>query len=146
MFEIKIDVHYGRAHHGNFEGHILTTGMTGPKVQFTFSEEFDDLKKTAFVRGSGVEVQLPVAEDDTILVPEECLTVPGGLLQIGVYATNELTGYNKAVRIPTTWADVGIIYPGIKPSGDIFMEKEEGEDETIIVEEETDEGINDLYG
>jgi hypothetical protein len=132
---IEIEVSNGYAHHGNFDGEVLTTDRSGLKVHFNFSNDFDSLKKTALVSGSGVLVETPVEEDDTILVPDECLTVPGGLLKIGVYATNELTGFGKAVRLPTMWADAGIIYKGTWD-----------EDDTIIVEEEEYTVINDLCG
>jgi hypothetical protein len=109
----------------------VTTGMVGLQVHFNFSEEFDALKKTALVSGSGVFVEVPVAEDDTILVPTECLAEPGGLVKIGIYATNNLASFGKAVRLPTTWADAGIIYQGTFP---------------IALQEDEDEVKNELSG
>jgi hypothetical protein len=128
---IEIEVSNGYAHHGNFDGEVLTTDRSGLKVHFNFSNDFDSLKKTAFVSGSGVLVEVPVAEDDTILVPTECLAEPGGLVKIGIYATNNLASFGKAVRLPTTWADAGIIYQGTFP---------------IALQEDEDEVKNELSG
>lgn len=53
------------------------------KAEFSFSEEWDGMTKTAFFRGADGENHPKLLEDDTCTVPAEALTAPG---RVGVNA------------------------------------------------------------
>lgn len=91
----------------------ITTGMVGLRAEFTFSEDWDGLKKTAVCAGSGVAKDVLVIQD-AITVPPECLTDPASDLKIGLYGTNS-TGN---IVIPTVYAYCGRLFRGADPSGD----------------------------
>lgn len=91
----------------------ITTGMVGLRAEFTFSEDWDGLKKTAVCAGSGVAKDVMVIQD-AITVPPECLTDPASDLKIGLYGTNS-TGN---IVIPTVYAYCGRLFRGADPSGD----------------------------
>lgn len=91
----------------------ITTGMVGLRAEFTFSEDWDGLQKTAVCAGSGVAKDVLVIQD-AITVPPECLTDPASELKIGLYGTNS-TGN---IVIPTVYAYCGRLFRGADPSGD----------------------------
>ena len=52
------------------------------KAEFSFSEEWDGMTKTAFFRGADGENHPKLLEDDTCTVPAEALTAPGRGIRI----------------------------------------------------------------
>ena len=95
------------------EPQLLTVGMVGAEVEFSFDEPWDTLTKCA-VFTDGMETRDAVVKENRCTIPYEVLTLGGRVLCVGVYGTNE-TG---DVVIPTVYADVGMIRPGADPSGD----------------------------
>ena len=89
----------------------LTSGSVGMIAEFSFSEEWDDLTKTAVFKGSGTEVD-QVISGNSCVVPHEVLANAGGDLWIGVYGANG----SSTIVIPTVWADAGYIYEGTERS------------------------------
>lgn len=57
------------------------------KAEFSFSEEWDGMTKTAFFRGADGENHPKLLEDDTCTVPAEALTAPG---RVGVSVSGTL--------------------------------------------------------
>ena len=90
----------------------ITRGSVGLCVNFSFSEDWDDLAKVAVFRGSGVSVDVTLLED-SCTVPPEVLTQPGSTLAIGVYGTDA----ERTVVIPTVYAEAGQIKRGTELSG-----------------------------
>lgn len=90
----------------------ITRGSVGLCVNFSFSEDWDDLAKVAVFRGSGQKVDRHLTED-SCTVPPEVLQSAGGHLKIGVCGTD---GEGTTV-MPTVWADAGVIKEGTEPSG-----------------------------
>lgn len=91
----------------------LVSGTVGMPVEFTFGEDWQDLKKTAVFRCD--EITYTVLDlKDTALIPWELLRNPGCTLKAGVYGTSE----DGSVQIPTMWAELGKIQEGADPSGD----------------------------
>lgn len=95
------------------EPQLLTVGMVGAEVEFSFDEPWETLTKCA-VFTDGMETRDAVVKENRCTIPHEVLTLGGRVLCVGVYGTNE-TG---DVVIPTVYADVGMIRPGADPSGD----------------------------
>ena len=95
------------------EPQLLTVGMVGAEVEFSFDEPWETLTKCA-VFTDGMETRDAVVKENRCTIPYEVLTLGGRVLCVGVYGTNE-TG---DVVIPTVYADVGMIRPGADPSGD----------------------------
>lgn len=56
------------------------------KAEFSFSEEWDGMTKTAFFRGADGENHPKLLEDDTCTVPAEALTAPG---RVGVSVSGD---------------------------------------------------------
>ncbi len=92
---------------------IVTAGTVGMKVAFRFAPEWESLKKTAVFRVNGKIMDSLYLQSEAV-VPWELLKKPGCRLWAGVYGTNE----DGSLQIPTVWADLGIIQPGVDPSGD----------------------------
>ena len=90
----------------------ITRGSVGLCVNFSFSEDWDDLAKVAVFRGSGQKVDRHLTED-SCTVPPEVLQSAGGHLKIGVCGTD---GEGTTV-MPTVWADAGVIKEGTELSG-----------------------------
>jgi|GEM_PF-4334130 len=57
------------------------------RAEFSFSEEWDEMTKTAFFRGADGENHPKLLEDDTCTVPAEALTAPG---RVGVSVSGTL--------------------------------------------------------
>lgn len=108
---IRIDVQGAYAF--CIEPQLLTVGMVGAEVEFSFDEPWETLTKCA-VFTDGMETRDAVVKENRCTIPYEVLTLGGRVLCVGVYGTNE-TG---DVVIPTVYADVGMIRPGADPSGD----------------------------
>lgn len=91
----------------------LVAGTVGMPVEFTFGEDWQDLKKTAVFRCDGVSYTV-LELKDTAVIPWELLRKPGCTLYAGVYGVNE----DGSVQTPTLWAELGKIQEGADPSGD----------------------------
>lgn len=90
----------------------ITTGLTGKTVSFHFGAGWENVTaRTAVFEGSGTVKDCTI-EDGAAIIPHECLTVPGGVLRVGVYGT---AGTQKT---PTVYAEIGQIERGADPSGD----------------------------
>lgn len=109
---VKIKVNDSRA--VVLESEKLTSGRIGLQCQFIFSEDWDDLVKTAVCIAGEVTKDV-LFTGDTITIPHECLANPFKELAIGVYG---IDNSNNAIAIPTIYAMVGMIYQGADPSGD----------------------------
>lgn len=92
----------------------LTVHMSGAPVQFTFSEEWDGLGKTAVFRCDGSR-DVIVGVDGTATVPHEILTTPGLTVEVGVYAQKE---DGTTWPSPTPMCEIGIVREGADPTGD----------------------------
>ena len=94
------------------ENETITSGMIGKKVKLEFSEEWNNLKKTAvFIAGSVTRDVLSVS--DEVIIPAAVLATPLKQLYVGVYG---VSGDGKVT--PTIRAAGPIIEPGTDPSGD----------------------------
>lgn len=114
---------------------LLTSGMVGVKVSFTYDSAWDGLNKTAvFWAGSVMKDVLNVEAEKEYTVPHEVLLAPHRMLLIGVYGTNA----DGNVVIPTVWARADMIHPGTDPTGD------ESVDPTPAVWEQMQNDINEL--
>ena len=108
---IQIIVQVQKASCRKSSGERITTGMVGKKVSFDFSAEWDGLVKTAVFEGSGVKKDVALS-GNAAEIPHECLTVPGGMLRVGVFGTD------GTIQTPTVYTDIGQIEQGADPSGD----------------------------
>ena len=90
---------------------VLTAGMVGMPVEFTFDDSWDGFQKTAVFTAGGVSRDV-VDVENGCTVPPEVMTQPYRTLRIGIY------GVQGNRVLPTVWADAGQILPGADPSGD----------------------------
>lgn len=74
------------------------------KAEFSFSEEWDGMTKTAFFRGADGENHPKLLEDDTCTVPAEALTAPGrvGVSVSGTLGETVITTDIKSFTVPAT--------------------------------------------
>lgn len=74
------------------------------KAEFSFSEEWDGMTKTAFFRGADGENHPKLLEDDTCTVPAKALTVPGrvGVSVSGTLGETVITTDIKSFSVPAT--------------------------------------------
>lgn len=74
------------------------------KAEFSFSEEWDGMTKTAFFRGADGENHPKLLEDDTCTVPAEALTAPGrvGVSVSGTLGETVITTDIKSFSLPAT--------------------------------------------
>lgn len=74
------------------------------KAEFSFSEEWDGMTKTAFFRGADGENHPKLLEDDTCTVPAEALTAPGrvGVSVSGTLGETVITTDIKSFSAPAT--------------------------------------------
>lgn len=95
---------------------VLTSGMVGAEVEFSFSDEWDALIKTAvFIAGEEKRVVLEAKWHDNICaIPHECLADPELHLLVGVYGT----AADGSLVIPTVYADLGMIWVGTSPDAE----------------------------
>lgn len=94
---------------------ILTAGMVGVPVRFTFDSGWDGLSVKAVFSGSGVTKSDPLLGATQTVVPWEVLTQPNTRLRIG--AEGRLP--DGTLVIPTTWATVGTVMPGANATDDL---------------------------
>ena len=110
MTNIEIQVTGAQAE-GRLEG-LLTAGMVGVPVTFTFDGSWENMEKTAVFRAGGETVILPL-EADTVTLPWEVTGKAGCTLYVGVYGL--MADGSRAV--PTVWVQLGTILPGADPAG-----------------------------
>lgn len=94
---------------------ILTSGMVGVPVSFTFDSGWDGLAVTAVFSGSGVEKSVPLLGATDTVVPWEVMVQPNTRLRIGV----EGRLMDGTLVIPTTWAIVGTLMLGANATDDL---------------------------
>jgi len=127
----------------------VTTGSVGLPVSWHFSEEWDDLAKTAVFRvgNDGTEITVAVLED-MCLVPDELLVQAnaGENLWIGVYGwkgTNANDTIVPEIAMPTIWTYTRI-QDGSQPSG---IEPPEGTPGwSAQIQNATDEALRVAHG
>ena len=90
---------------------ILTAGMVGVPVKFTFDETWEDLEKTAIFRAGGESYCIRDVQEQSVTLPWEVLRKQGCTLYVGVYGI----AHDGSLAIPTLWAEAGIIQPGADP-------------------------------
>ena len=98
------------------DNETLTSGMAGAEIKFSFSEDWDNLTKTAIFRAGDVANAVIGSQwtDNVCTIPHETLATAGEELRVGVYGVNS----DKKVIIPTIWATVGVVRAGVDPSAD----------------------------
>lgn len=91
----------------------ITSGTVGLPIEFTFDSQWDTLRKIAVFKAGDIvkSIENPTPKNT---VPWEVLVKPGAWLSVGVYGTN----VDGSVVIPTIWANVIAIQPGVNPDGD----------------------------
>lgn len=98
----------------------LTSGMIGARVQFTFSEDWDELSKMAVFKAGDVTKSVVQSEwsDGVCTIPHEVLFTPYEKLYIGVYGTDA----NNNIVVPTVWAFVGKVRNGVSSDAESSTE------------------------
>lgn len=79
------------------------------KVRFEFSEDWDDLNKTAVFMAGCRGWSVLLDDSGQCCVPWEALAASGGYLSAGVCGT----GADGTVVLPTVWANLGTILEGV---------------------------------
>ena len=92
---------------------LLTVGMVGAQVRFTFDECWKGLSRCA-VFTDGMVTRDVLLEGESCTIPGEVLTEVGRVLCVGVYGTSAAGD----LVIPTVFATAGMVRPGALPSGD----------------------------
>ena len=90
--------------------HIITSGMIGLPLEFSFDASWDGLDRLTVFRAGEVSVTVK----DPKVVPWEVLVTPNVWLKVGVYGVNA----EGTIVIPTVWASVRMIIEGVDPEGD----------------------------
>ena len=74
------------------------------RAEFSFSEEWEGMTKTAFFRGADGENHPKLLEDDTCIVPTEALAAPGrvGVSVSGTLGETVITTDIKSFTLPAT--------------------------------------------
>lgn len=99
------------------ERELLTHGQVGAKVQFTFSNDWADLKKTAVFKccGKAIDVLEEQWETNyTVVIPPEMTQDIGTMVRVGVYGRNDS---GKRVT-PTVYTNLSLVAEAADPSGD----------------------------
>lgn len=82
-------------------------------VRFEFSGDWDGLTRTAVFRADGEPVGILLDDANECSIPWEVLVKPGVRLHAGVCGTQ-----GADVVLPTVWADLGEILPGVTAGED----------------------------
>lgn len=91
----------------------IPAGLTGATVALEYTDpQWKGLSKTVVFRG--VETKDVVNAGSSVTLPHEVVSRAGAAVRVGVYGVD---GENNLI-IPTLWADLGIVVPGVEPSGD----------------------------
>lgn len=112
MIEFAVSVQGQRITCEKIRGELVS-GLRGVKVHFTWSGEWQQLRRVAVFRAGSVSRNVMDLESQCV-IPWEVLTEPGTVLMIGVQGTDE-TG---TVVTPTLEAEMGEIQQGANPSKD----------------------------
>lgn len=112
---IKIDLH--RAQAVIRAQQVLTVGLVGVPVRFSFGEKWKCLAKTVVFRQGDVTVDV-LLPGNLAVMPWEVLQQEGVPVQIGVYGVN---GDGKVV-IPTVWAVTEPVRPSADPNAGSNLE------------------------
>lgn len=112
MTNIRINIQNGEAK-AVLTG-VLTTGMVGVPVHFTFGPEWEGLSVVAVFRGSTVTFDRALLGTHDTTVPHEVLALAGSALYVGAEGRDA----EGELIIPSTMAKVGVIQEGADPSGD----------------------------
>lgn len=88
---------------------VITSGMVGLPVEFTFDEVWNGLGKSAVFRAGSRSYPVSCLQSSAI-VPWEVLEKPGVGLYVGVIGADE----KGIVKIPTVWTLVDTIAPGVR--------------------------------
>lgn len=92
---------------------MLTSGSVGIQAQFTFSEDWDGLTRTAVFRfgdDENTKVDVVLTAENICTVPWEVLQDEGEPVFCGVYGMNSA----GSIVIPTIWASIGVVKPGVE--------------------------------
>lgn len=90
----------------------LTSGSVKVnEAEFTFSADWDGLKKTAVFRAGDESRQVLLDETGRCVVPWEVLKKPGQQLYAGVYGSAS----GGEIVLPTVWAHLGTVLEGTSP-------------------------------
>lgn len=91
----------------------MTSGSVNVhQARFEFSPDWEGLTQTAVFRAGGKSVSVLLDETNTCTLPWEVLETPEIKLFCGVYGTQ-----GSETVLPTVWADLGWISPGVLPGG-----------------------------
>lgn len=98
----KIDVKKARLR--ITEKEILTAGMSDAVFcEFTFSPEWESLKKTAVFTNDSESVEVSLVGDVTA-VPAAVLTTPGKTVKVGICGQD-----GNGIVLPTVWGELGAV-------------------------------------
>lgn len=110
MFELYAEKNQLRVQ----EREAVTSGSVNVyPVRFSFSEDWENLTKTAVFRAGDKSASVLLDETGECSVPWEVLETPLLRLEAGVYGTS-----GGDVVLPTVWADLGFILTGAAPGDD----------------------------
>lgn len=91
----------------------LVSGLVGVNVHFTWSGEWQQLRRVAVFRAGGISRNVMDLENQCV-IPWEVLVEPGQALMVGIQGTNE----EGTAVTPTLEAEMGEILQGANPSDD----------------------------
>lgn len=91
----------------------ITSGTVGLPIEFTFDDQWNDLTRVVVFRAGKVYKTVDGTKEKCT-VPWEVLARPDVWLSVGVHGTND----DGTVVIPTIWANVSAIQPGVTPCVD----------------------------
>ena len=103
----------------NFNQVPLTCGSVNDiSCRFSFSKEWNDYPvKVAIFSGSGKSITVAI-ENNTVIIPWECLTTEGGELTVGIVGLCDLPDTNSYKQFNTEYVSLGIILPGADIASD----------------------------
>ena len=116
---------------------LLTAGMVGVPVQFSFSPEWAELNCLAVFRAGEVKKDNALTDGRSV-IPAEVLQQPGQRLYLGVEGRSK----QGDVVIPTVWAEVGQILDGAQAANDPALAPTPSQFERFMAQvEQVDEKI-----
>ena len=135
MTKVWIDIVGARAA-AKKEG-LLTAGMVGVPVEFSFSPEWAGLNLLAVFRAGEVKKDYEIKEGRSV-IPAEVMVQPGQVLCIGVEGRSK----SGDLVIPTVWAEVGRILEGAYAANDPALAPTPSQYERFMAEvEQLDEKL-----
>lgn len=91
---------------------IVQDNVNAVQVKFSFSDEWDNLIRTAVFRGSGKVIGINL-NTDLVTIPWECCRTINDQIYVGVYGIDS----NDSIVRPTTWGQIGRIVDGVDVNG-----------------------------